>query len=116
MSVKTIFIRTDGTGAYTYEREFKGVIKAIEVKIGDLSTPDVDVADDTYGNSFLSVNGLAADAVYFPGAYLMDDAGADLEVDSGVKAAAPAVCMGVLQVAVTGGGANKKGRVTLLYE
>lgn len=115
MSVKTIFIRTAANGTYTYERNFKGVIHALEFQIGDLSTPDIDVTDDTYSKSFLSVNGVAADTVYYPGGFLDADTGSDLEVDTGVKAGSPAVCMGVLTVAVTGGGDTKRGKLIVLY-
>lgn len=112
---KTIFIRTDGTGAYTWERNFPAQILAIEVKVGDLSTPDIDITDDTYGTSFLSVNGLAADAVYFPGGNLMNDAGSALQAGTSIDSNAQAVCMGVLKVVVTGAGDTKKGRIVVLY-
>lgn len=114
MSTKTIFIRTAADGTFTYERNFKGVIDGIELIIGTLSTPDIDITDDTYGISFLSLNGVAADAAYYPGNWLMSDAAVPLE-DNSTQMAAPAVCMGVLKVAVTGGGNTLKGRVTILY-
>jgi len=116
MSTKTTFIRTDAAGAFTYERNFKGVIHGLEFQIGTLTTPDIDVTDDTYGVSFLSVNGVAADTAYYPGEFLQDNAGADLEVDTGVKAGTAAVCMGVLKVVVTGGGNTFKGRLVVLYD
>jgi hypothetical protein len=111
---KTIFIRTDGTGAYTWERNFQAVILGIEVQLGDLSTPDIDITDDTYSTSFLSVDGLAADAAYFPGNWLEADTGSPLE-DNSTQMAGPAVCMGVLKVVVTGGGDTKRGRIVILY-
>jgi len=112
---KTIFVRTDGSGAFSWERNFQHVILGIEVLVGDLSTPDIDITDDTYSQTLVSVNGLASDAVYFPGAYLTDSAGAPLE-DNSTQMATQAVCMGVLKVAVTGGGDTKKGRIIILYD
>jgi hypothetical protein len=103
MSQKSVFIRTAADGSFSWERSFKGTIRALELQIGDLSTPDIDVTDDTYSLSFLSVNGVAADTVYFPSEFLM-------------KGAAPATCMGVLKVVVTGGGDTKRGRLNILYD
>lgn len=115
MSIKTIFIRTDTNGDYTWEREFQGVIHAIEVEVGDLSTPDIDLTDDTYSVTFLSVNGLAADAVYYPGEFLQGPDGTDLAAGTSIKAGTSSVCMGVLKLVVAGGGSVKRGRVTILY-
>lgn len=117
MSVKTIFIKTSAGGAYTYERNFKAAIRAIELEIGDLSTPDIAVSDDTYSKSILSVAGVAASTRYVPSAFLeaADGTTAAL-VGTGMKGAGPAICMGVLKVAVTGGGANKRGRLNILYD
>lgn len=115
MSVRSISIRTDASGAYTYTRAFKGVIHGIEVLVGDLSTPDVDITDDDYSLTFLSVNGVAADTIYFPSEFLQDNAGTDVEVTTSTKAATAAICMGTLKVAVTGGGDTKRGRINILY-
>ena len=112
---KTIFIRTDGSGDFSWERNFQQVIHGFELQLGDLSTPDIDITDDTYSQTFLSVNGVASDTAYYPSTLLQGSDGADLEVDTGVNAAGPAVCMGVLKVVVTGGGDTKKGRLVVLY-
>lgn len=114
MSVKTILVRTDNAGAYTYERAFKGIIHAVEVLLGDapnaLSTPDVDVTDDTYSITVLSVNGVAADTMYQPTAALGDTDGT-----SSTDAFGPIAVMGVLKVAVTGAGDTKRGRINIIY-
>lgn len=117
MSVKTIFIRTAADGSYTYTRNFTGQIKAIAFEIGDLSTPDIDITDDTYGRTLLSVNGVAADTMYTPSDFLeaADGTTAAL-VGTAMKGAMSAVVMGVLKVVVTGGGDTKSGKVRLLYE
>lgn len=119
MSTKTIFVRTDDTGAFTYERPFQGVIHAIEVKLGSgataLSTPDIDITDDTYSLSILSVDGVAADTVYRPGQFLGAAAGTDLVAGADIKAGTPAVCLGALKVVVAGGGDTKRGTIRVLY-
>ncbi len=116
MSVKNISVRTDPSGDFTYERLFRGVILAIEVDTGDLSTPDIDITDDTYSLTFLSVNGVAADAVYFPSEFLQDSGGdPDALVGTAMKGAFPAVCMGVLKIVVAGGGDTKSGKIRILY-
>lgn len=116
MSVKQISIRTDGSGAYTYTRSFKGVIYGIELVIGTLSTPDIDVTDSKYSKTLLSVDGVAADTMYTPSEFLQAaDATTAALVGTGMKAAAPAAIMGTLSVAVTGGGANTRGTVYILY-
>jgi hypothetical protein len=94
----------------------RGQLLAIEVLIGDLSTPDIDVTDDTYSKTFLSVDGVAADTVYYPSEFLQAaDASTTSLVGTSMKGAAPAVCMGNLKTVVTGGGANKTGHIKFLY-
>jgi hypothetical protein len=117
MSQKSVFVRTAADGSFTWQRSFKGTIRAIEFLVGDLSTPDIDVTDDTYSLSFLSVNGVAADTVYFPSEFLMAADGTTAAlVGTAMKGAAPATCMGVLKVAITGAGDTKSGRVNILYD
>ncbi len=117
MSVKTVFIRTAADGSYTWARAFKGKINAIEFVIGDLSTPDIDVTDATYSKTFLSVNGVAADTMYLPSDFLQAaDASTAALVGTAMKGATEAVCMGVLTVAITGGGDTKRGRVNILFD
>src|SRR5687768_11183069 len=114
MSVKTILVRTAADGSYTYERSFKGIIHAIEVDLGSggtaLSTPDVDITDDTYALTVLAVNAVAANTVYQPTAALGDtDGSASTDAFGGLAV------MGVLKVAVTGAGDTKRGRINILY-
>lgn len=117
MSIKTVFIRTDESGDFSWERSFTGTIRAIEFQVGDLSTPDIDITDDTYSLSFLSVNGVAVDTVYFPSTFLMAADGTTAAlVGTAMKGAAPATCLGVLKVVVSGGGDTKRGRVRIVYD
>jgi hypothetical protein len=116
MSVKQVSVRTAADGSFTWERAFKGVIHAIEFDIGDLSTPDIDVTDDTYSLSFLSVNGVAVDTVYFPSTALMAADGTTAALaGTGMKGMSPAVCAGVLKIVITGAGDTKRGKVNIIY-
>ena len=116
MSVKQIIIRTAADGSYTYTRAFKGVINAIEFLIGDLSTPDIDVTDDKYSKTLLSVNGVAADTLYLPSDFLQAaDATTAALVGTAMKGARAAVVMGTLKVAITGAGDTKRGTVNIHY-
>ena len=117
MSVKVVNIRTAADGSFSWEREFQGTIRAIEFLIGDLSTPDIDVTDETYSQTFLSVNGVAANTTYYPNTFLTAADGTTAAlIGTGMKGAAPATCMGVLKVAISGGGDTKRGRVNILYD
>ena len=117
MSVKTVNIRTAADGSYSWERLFRGTIRAIEFQIGDLSTPDIDITDETYTLTLLSVNGVAASTVYYPSTFLeaADGTTAAL-VGTAMKGATAAPVMGVLKVAITGGGDTKSGKVIILYD
>lgn len=117
MSVKQISVRTAADGSFTWERSFKHRILGIELILGDLSTPDIDVTDDDYSLTFLSVNGVAADTVWFPSEFLMAADGTTAAlVGTAMKGAAAAVCLGTLKVAITGGGDTKRGTVNILYD
>jgi hypothetical protein len=115
-SVKTITIRTNVSGAYSWERYFTGVIDAIELEIGDLSTPDFDVTDETHTLTLVSVNGVAATTVYYPSTFLeaADGTSAAL-VGTAMKGATSFPFIGSLKVAVTGAGDTKTGHVRILY-
>jgi len=117
VSLRTILVRTDASGDFAYQRRLKARIYAIEIQLEELETPDVDIFDSIYGTSFLSVDALAADTVYQPGSFLQDDAGDPLEIFTNhEKAATPAVCMGMFNVVIAGGGDEKRGRIYVLYE
>lgn len=122
MAVRTITVRTAADGSFTYERAgFRAIIRAIEVQLGGapnaLTTPDIDITDDTYSVSILSVDGVAADTVYRPSSFLQDDGGDDAAlVGTAMKGATNAVCMGTLKVVVAGGGDTKRGRIVILYD
>lgn len=116
-SVRTVTIRTAADGSFTNSRVLRGIIRAITVELGTLSTPDIDVTDDTYSQTFLSVNGVAADTTYYPSTFLQAADGTDAAlVGTGVKGAGPAVCMGALKVVVTGAGDTKVGHIRFLYD
>jgi hypothetical protein len=116
MSVKQISIRTAANGSYTYERAFEGVVYGIELQIGTLSTPDIDVSDGVYLQSLLSVNGVAADTMWQPGRNLQNAAGTALQAGSSINSDAPSAIMGTLKVEITGAGDTKRGTVRILYQ
>jgi hypothetical protein len=95
VSTKRVRVVTATDGSYTYERSFQGVVRAVEVQLGDLSSPDVAVTDGVYGTPVYSGSALA-----------VDTKSALLEVP----------VMGTLKVAVTGAGDSKRGWVNLLVE
>lgn len=115
-SVKTITVRTAADGHYTWQRYFTGVIDAIELEIGDLSTPDLAVTDDTHTLNILTVTGVAATTVYYPSTFLeaADGTTAAL-VGTGMKGATSRPFIGVLKIAVTGAGDTKTGHIRILY-
>lgn len=96
MSSKTVSIRTDAAGAFTYERPFFGEIRAIYTDPDTLETPDIVITDPVHGTTIRTMTGLSAEDFYQPGA--------------------PIAVFGTLKVAVTGGGDTKHGRVRFLLE
>lgn len=111
MSIKTVVVETDADGAFTYERRLAGIVKAVAVDVGTLTTPDIDITDGVWGTVILSVNALAADAVYQP---VVAAVGTDGVAIADVYAS-PAI-FGNLKIVVTGGGASFTGTIRLLFE
>jgi hypothetical protein len=107
--LKRINILTDGSGDFTYENVFRGVINAVVINVGDLSTPDIAISDGVYEVSVLDLSGVAADARYQPVVAVQDDSGADIADVYG-----PPAIFGSLKVVVAGGGANKSGSIDLM--
>jgi hypothetical protein len=97
----------------TFSATVRGVtiLRRIDLELGTLSTPDIDITDEDSGVVVLSVNGVNADTQYFPTILGTDDAGADV-----TGAALPFPVMGRLQIEVTGGGNVTSGRLLILYE
>jgi len=121
MNAKVINIHTATDGTFTWQGAFHGKIHALELLLGSggsaLSTPDIDVTEDNHSVSFLSVNGVASDTVYYPSTFVeaADGTTAAL-VGTGMKAAVSAICIGVLKVAVTGGGDTKRGKLKVYWD
>lgn len=103
-------IETDGAGAATVQTNFYGELIAIDLTLGTLSTPDIAITEEPAGTEILTVAGVAADTRYYPSA---EAAGTD---GAGLTEYAHVVVLGKLQVAVTGGGANKSGEIRLLVD
>ena len=103
-------LKTDGSGDAVAQTNFYGELLAVDVAIGDMTTPDIDITEEPAGTSVLSVTGLAADTRYLPAAESADTDG------SALGSYAHPVILGKLQVAVSGGGATKSGTVRLLVD
>jgi len=117
MSVKTVSIRTNPSGAYTWTRAFTGTIRAIEIQIGDLSTPDIAITEEDYEDDILVLTGVAASAVHFPSRFLEAADGTNTAlVGTAMKGATAFPVLGTLQVAVTGAGDTKTGKIRILYD
>jgi hypothetical protein len=110
MSVKTVVVETDAAGAFTYERRMAGVVKAVAIDLGTLTTPDVTITDGTWGTSILAVTAVAADTIYRPVVAAQDTAGSAIASTY----TEPAI-LGTLKIVVAGGGANFAGTIRLLF-
>lgn len=108
-------MKTDSGGDAVAVAPLVGRLVAVDVDLGDLSTPDIDVTDEPAGTSLLSVNGVAADTRYHLATKMQDSTGGDADSDGGDVFTAPTV-LGQVKVVIAGGGANKTGTVRLLCE
>jgi hypothetical protein len=108
--VQRVPITTDGTGADQSTVNLGPcVLRMVRLELGTLTTPDIDLTEQDNNRTILTVAAVAADTDYFPAVAGSDDTGADVE-------ALPAPIIGRLQLDVAGGGANKTGELTILYE
>ncbi len=77
LAIKSVPIVTDGAGAASATVRGAGmIIRRIDLELGTLSTPDVDITDEPTGTSVLSVDAVAADATYYPTIRGQDTTGA----------------------------------------
>lgn len=108
---KTFYVTTAADGSWTGAYAVRGQLIGVAVEVGDLSTPDIDVTDETFDTpiSLLSVNGIAADAVYYPQVTSTDPS----DGTAGDTFFAPGI-FGRVQVAVSGAGDTKHGLIHLL--
>jgi hypothetical protein len=113
---KTIPVTTAADGTFSTTVHARGVLLAVGLDIGDLSTPDLDVTDTFQANTaLLSVNGVAADSRWQLGAKVQDSTGGDAVGGGGDVYASPIVMERVL-VEIAGGGATKSGTVYLFMQ
>ena len=107
---------TNGSGAFSQTFTAPGLVRAVGIVIGDLSTPDVAITDAATGDNILTVAGVAADTRYQPKVIATDPAdGGALDTAGDVAYESPA-CLGSMTVAVTGAGITKTGTLYLLME
>ena len=107
-TIRTVNVMTDADGDFETTVAYRGQLVAVKVELGDLSTPDLDIDDGD--RSLLSVNAIAADAVYHPTTPDTDPT----DGTAGTSFVSPAV-FGGLTVTVAGGGATKTGKIKLLF-
>ncbi len=91
MSTRIIPVHTATDGSFNYEREFRGTVRAVEVILGTLQTPDVTITDGIYTTSVYSGSALTVDTLATP----------------------DVIVMGTLKIVVDGGD-TKRGRINLL--
>jgi len=96
VSTRTILIRTDAAGAFTYERPMFGTISMIETVVDELDTPNIVISSVEDGAVLRTLTALATDDWYQP--------------------SSPLAVFGTLRVAVTGGGDTKTGRVRMVVQ
>jgi predicted RNA methylase len=111
MSDKTVLIRTDADGDFTYVGDLFAAVKAIAIDVGDLSTPDITIEDAASGATLLALTGMASSAYHVLAVEADDSTGA---AETGAFVAP--VCFGRLEVTVTGGGDTKTGSIRFLLE
>lgn len=110
--VKSVPITTDGSGVDQTTIRAGGVIlRGIRIELGTLSTPDIAITEEPAGTTILAVTGLAADKSVVPLIEGQDDAGDDI-----VGSAVAVPVYDRIQIATSGGGDTKTGRVVLLLE
>jgi hypothetical protein len=112
LQVRSVPIVTDGTGVASATVRAGGCkLLAVEIEIGTLTTPDILITDEDSGRELVNKTGLAADAHYTLGVQLQDTDGTDLTGAFGVP-----VVTGRMEIAISGAGAAKTGRVVLVME
>lgn len=109
LRMRTIRVVTSAGGAFSAEIAHRGKLEAVQVEIGDLSTPDLAISDEPFGTNLLTVAGIADDAVYYPQVATTDPS----DGTTGDDFTSPGV-FGRLAIAITGGGATKSGYIRLL--
>jgi hypothetical protein len=111
MGIRRIAVTTAADGTFSRTVNLFGTLHAVRVEKGDLSTPDITITDEVRSVDLLTVTGLAADAFYQLSAQLQGDDGSDL-----TGAFGPPAVLGLMTVAVAGGGDTKSGTITCLTE
>lgn len=123
--VKKVPLITNGDGDATATvRLGPCVLRMVRLKVGTLTTPDVTITAEPVGTTLLDVSAVAADTDYTLAGKVQDSTGADVAsgpIPDGnggvtVNAWSSVPVLDRLQVVVAGGGANKTGELTFLYE
>jgi hypothetical protein len=103
-------LHTAADGTCSEELRIYGVVEAIALRLGSLSTATIVVTDGLSGAPILTITSAAASARYQPRVKCQDTGGADIDT----MFDKPAVT-GRINVTVTGGGNSKDGALIVLY-
>lgn len=111
LTTRSVPIVTDGSGNCSRTiRSGGAALRAIDFELGTLSTPDIDITEEPDSTVLLSVDGQAADARWLP---LVAGQGTDGSDGDGFT---PPIVMDRIQIEISGGGASRTGKFTLLLE
>lgn len=108
---KVVPVVTASDGSFSATVRGECVLRAVELTLGTLSTPDLSITSEPAGTVILAEAGIATDKLYFPTAVAQDADGADI-AGSYVPFAVP----NRLEIAISGGGDTKTGSIKLIYE
>lgn len=111
MTAKVVSIATDGAGAASLDVRLYGVIHAVALRLGTLSTPDIEILDYLTSTPVVAVAGVAANTIWYPRIAVSEADGTPV-ADIWDRIAAS----GSVRINITGGGASKSGEIVLIYE
>lgn len=107
---------TDGSGVFSVTVTAPGLVKAIGIVLGTLSTPDLTVTDALTGDAILVAAAIASNTRYQPKIVATDPAdGGALDTAGDVAYESPAV-LRTVTCALAGAGAATTGTLYLLME
>src|SRR5258708_23912931 len=112
LSTESVPINTDVSGATTRTvRTGSAILRAVDIEIGTLSTPDIAITEEPGAINLLTLTGLAASGRFQPLVHGSDNAGASVSASE----VFPTI-LSRIQIPVTGGGDTKTARLVLLLD
>jgi hypothetical protein len=105
----------DESGSGSGETRFYGLLFAVKLAIGTLTTPTITLTytgTDGVATTLLTLTGASADATYYPRHQVHSNAGAGLTLEGTQIAFDMPYVGGILAWTITSGGATKAGTLT----